>query len=154
MSFRACLLLLFNAVHVSSSSTVYPKVVVSSVATEVERFAAQELERYLGNMSESLTAAATSDVSFPDQDEAVIAVGYQASIALGLAPSELKGLSNDSFVLSSNRSGIPKGSWVISGGAHPDSLQRVTDDLTLIPATKVSTLLEAPCSGSTSFCGC
>ena len=36
----------------------------------------------------------------------------------GLTPSALQNLGNDSFVISSNRTGIPDGSYVVSGGEH------------------------------------
>jgi hypothetical protein len=93
--------------------TSFPTVHVSSGATAVEHLAASELRDYLGNMS-------TTPVNFrlggstPHGD--VIAVGFGAATALGLAPSALAGLHNDSYVLSSSRAGIPAGSFVASGG--------------------------------------
>jgi hypothetical protein len=62
----------------------YPNVVVSSSAPEVERFAAQELQHYLGNMSIGRgTASSTSYAG-------CIAVGYEAAIQLGLKTVKFK----------------------------------------------------------------
>ena len=58
----------------------YPNVVVSTSAPEVERFAAQELQNYLGNMSVGRGTASSTKYA------GCIAVGYEAAIQLGLKP--------------------------------------------------------------------
>ena len=46
----------------------------------------------------------------------VIAVGYDAAVALGVSADALTGLKNDSYVISSTKNGVPKGSYAITGG--------------------------------------
>jgi len=92
------------------TAEAYPRVVTVSPSI-VESYAASQLEAYLGNMS-ALTGNAETT-----KNDAVIAVGYHAAIQL-IDSSELVGLGNDSFVMSSNKAGIPSGSYVISGGAN------------------------------------
>ena len=41
-----------------------------------------------------------------------IAVGYDAAVALGVSADALTGLGNDSYVISSSKTGVPKGSYV------------------------------------------
>ena len=101
------------AALVASAAAAYPAVHVSSSASAVELFAATELRNYLGNMSSAEVALHVADEK-PDGD--VIAVGFDAATGLGLAASELDGLKNDSYVISSKKSGIPSGSFVVTGG--------------------------------------
>ena len=105
------------AALVASAAAAYPTVHVSPSASDVERFAAVELRNYLGNLS---TRAGMPPVRLHVADEKpagdVIAVGFDAATGLGLAASELEGLKNDSYVISSKKSGIPSGSFVVTGG--------------------------------------
>ena len=96
-----------------SSSITFPAIQVASTASANERFAARELHAYLGNMSSSPVRLVVGDAGAA---AAVIAVGYDAAVALGVAAGDLKGLKNDSYVISSQKPGIPAGSFVITGG--------------------------------------
>ena len=71
-------------------SVRYLPVCVAADASPVELFAAKELRDYLGNMSAVHVHLYISDTWDPSGD--VIAVGFGAAIALGLAQSELRGL--------------------------------------------------------------
>ena len=83
-------------------------------ASSIEQYAASELATWLGNVTghrptTSLPASAAKPT---------LAVGVGAAKALGLPASALEGLGNESFVLSSNASGLPKDgrSFALSGG--------------------------------------
>merc|ERR1712166_57397 len=105
-------LAVLSAAQGAFGASAYPRVVLSPDASPVETFAASELSTYLDAMSKSL------EVSPLAADAGTIAVGYGAALELGIATSALQGLGNDSFLISSNHSGIPRGSWVGSGGQH------------------------------------
>ena len=94
-------------------NAAFPTIHVADDASDVELLAANELRNYLGNMTDAQVGLSIGS-KLPAGD--VLAVGYGAATALGLASSELEGLKNDSYVLSSSREGIPSGSFVASGG--------------------------------------
>ena len=119
------MLAMLLALSCATAASAFPTVHVASGASAVELLAATELRDYLGNMSAAAAASSKQaggpavvllrlGGATPAGD--VIAVGFGAATALGLAASELGGLKNDSYVLSSARAGIPKGSFVASGG--------------------------------------
>jgi len=69
---------------VVGTCNAYPKVVVSGSAPAVEQHAAQELTRYLGNMSLRLLETHSAHAHTGARaDDGVIAVGYDASVKLG-----------------------------------------------------------------------
>lgn len=86
-------------------------------ATADERFAATELANWLGNAT---TGSPLKISAAPPAAEAAagttLAVGYGAAMAVGMPPGSLMGLGNESFVVSSNTSGLSKGCIVVSGG--------------------------------------
>jgi hypothetical protein len=110
------LLVLASTMAAMATGITFPPVQISSTASPNELFAAQELRAYLGNMSSSPVRLITVGGDNAAAASAVIAVGYDAAVALGVSASALTGLKNDSYVISSQKPGIPKGSYVITGG--------------------------------------
>eukprot|EP01048_Picozoa_sp_COSAG05_P001539 COSAG05_NODE_52_length_23775_cov_49.471110_14_plen_340_part_00 len=83
-------------------------------ATADEDFAAQELSGFLSNAS----GATVDVVKAKGSASLTFAVGYGAATTVGLVPSSLEGLGNESFIVSSNASGLVAGCVAISGGNH------------------------------------
>ena len=83
-------------------------------ATADEAYAALELSSFLGNASGlavptvSKKAAAAGTLTF--------AVGYSAATSVGLAPSALEGMGNESYRVTSNASGLVPGCLAVTGG--------------------------------------
>ena len=113
----AALTLLSAAVTLAGSDSAPPastwQILLKSTATPDEHFAAQELSGLLGNVTGSpvpIVALRFGPTPF------TLAVGYDAATSVGLAASALKGLGNESWVVSSNASGLYAGCLAISGG--------------------------------------
>jgi hypothetical protein len=101
----------------AGAGLTFPTVSVASTASKNELFAANELRNYLGNMSTSPVTLLVGDATpLTAAGADVIAVGYDATVALGVSADVLTGLKNDSYVISSTKTGIPKGSYTITGG--------------------------------------
>lgn len=77
---------------------------VAPSATEIEKYAASQLQLLLGLSSDFTTTTATS----PRQ----LAVGYGASRAIGVSAGALDGLGDEGYVIAST----PSGSVAVSGG--------------------------------------
>jgi hypothetical protein len=96
-------------------------VLTSPGAPPGELFAAQELAHQLGNISNFHTALPVHNTSDAPPGTIKIAVGYAASIALGVRPADLEGLGLEGFRISvagaHNR--LPKGCFAVSGGKFP-----------------------------------
>jgi hypothetical protein len=107
--------LLASCSMAAAAGIAFPTIQVASTASANELFAARELRAYLGNMSSSPVRLVVGDATAV-RGGAVIAVGYDAAVSLGVAASALEGLKNDSYVISSRKPGIPTGSFVITGG--------------------------------------
>ena len=110
--------LLTGALLLASPARAAPtsfSISLAADASPIEQYAAGELADWLGNITGSrpTTAAPGAGAGKP-----TLAVGVGAAKALGLSASALEGLGNESFVLSSNASGLPKDgrSFALSGG--------------------------------------
>jgi hypothetical protein len=92
------------------AATAFPRrIVVASVATQVERWSADRLADLLALPIVNGGNAAASTAG------AQIAVGYGAAVTLGVDPRTLATLGNDACLVSANRSrGIPIGSVAIA----------------------------------------
>ena len=78
--------------------------------------AARTLSEYLGNMSGGAVPVLVNSTASHPAGSPAIAVGFGAATALGVRPSVLAGLGNESLVVSAGRPGIPAGVFVVSGG--------------------------------------
>ena len=85
-------LLLVAAAQVTANDVV----VVASGASSGERFAAAQLAQLLGNATGTAVAVATGTVTVPPGARRW-AVGYGASLALGVPASQLDGLGAEGF---------------------------------------------------------
>ncbi len=98
--------------HAASHSDSWEILLLGS-ATPDERFAATELSELLGNA----TGTAVSIVDTKrDSSTLTLAVGYDAVAAVGLPTSLLDGLGNESWVVTSNATGLASRCIAISGG--------------------------------------
>ena len=101
----------------ASSKHPFPTLItVAADASAPEQRAAEELAGYLNNMSASspfrVQPATAARRATPQ-----IAVGYDASILLGVNPKTLAGLGHEGVLASTNLSeGVPAGSVAVSGG--------------------------------------
>ena len=101
----------------ASSRHPFPTLItVAADASAPEQRAAEELAGYLNNMSASspfrVQPATAARRATPQ-----IAVGYDASILLGVTPKTLAGLGHEGVLASTNLSeGVPAGSVAVSGG--------------------------------------
>ena len=99
----------------SASGDVYT-IVTSPDATKGEAFAAQELAHMLGNISNGGVALNISNVSEAPTGLR-IAVGYTASVGLGVKPADLVGMGLEGFRISvpSPRNSLPTSCFAVSG---------------------------------------
>ena len=100
------------AAHAAAAATPAMQVYLAASSTADEAFAAQELSELLGNATGSAVAVGSSKAS----SGLTLAVGYGAATAVGLHSSALENLGNESFVVTSNASGVSSGCIAISGG--------------------------------------
>ena len=117
MARRPLTALLAAALATSTWSTAPPpsfSISLAADASPVERFAATELADWLGNITGTRPATRTPDSA----TKPALAVGVGAATALGLPASALEGLGNESFVVTSNATGLPTDgrSFALSGG--------------------------------------
>ena len=108
----ATMIALLAAHAVAAAATPAMQVYLAASSTADEAFAAQELSELLGNATGSAVAVGSSKAS----SGLTLAVGYGAATAVGLPSSALDNLGNESFVVTSNASGVSSGCIAISGG--------------------------------------
>jgi hypothetical protein len=92
-------------------------VFLAADATADEEFAARELSGLLANASGSAVPISHSRPT--TAGTITYAVGYGASVKVGISPASLEGLlGNESYLVSSNASGLAKGCVVATGGSR------------------------------------
>ena len=108
-----------TAMNIYTSPAVDLAIFLAQDATADESFAAAELAGWLGNATAGKPLkVATAAPPSGGASTITLAVGYGAATAVGLPAESLEGLGNESFVVSSNATGLAKGSIAISGGKH------------------------------------
>ncbi len=96
-------LVITTAVYLTIADGVKWEVLLAPDSTVDEAFAAQELSQFLTNASGSLVPT----VDKRNTGAALtFAVGYEAATSVGLPPSELQGLGNESYIVTSNATGV------------------------------------------------
>ena len=113
---------------ITSSAAASLAIFLAPGSTADETHAAQELAGFLGNatvgvpLKISTTPPSSSSAQHRSSTSAhggviTLAVGYGAATAVGLPPAWLEGLGNESFVVSSNATGLSApGIIAVSGG--------------------------------------
>ena len=101
------------ALHLTIAAGAKWEVLLAPDSTADEAFAAQELSGFLANASGSPVPT----VGKRDAGAArTFAVGYGAAISVGLPPLALQGLGNESYIVTSNATGVAARCVVMSGG--------------------------------------
>jgi hypothetical protein len=117
--FAAASVLCCAAPAASAALTSPPplEVFLAPGATADEAFAAGELAGWIGNATTgSPLQVSAAPPPFGGSSGVTLAVGWDAATAVGMPPGSLDGLGNESFVVSSNTSGMAKGCIAVSGG--------------------------------------